>query len=131
VVGSKSAAPWGSPRSRPPLNPPPLNPPLPPPPYLSTTRCAFLFDSNYVARADFIIDEPYFFQLQPYTWLTPPPVSVYSQERVSRGAPESSIPPEFFCPITQDLMSSPYCTVDGFSYERVAIQVIYIYVYIQ
>jgi len=27
-------------------------------------------------------------------------------------------------------MSSPYCTVDGFSYEHVAIQVMYIYVYI-
>eukprot|EP00316_Scyphosphaera_apsteinii_P023791 CAMPEP_0119308820 /NCGR_PEP_ID=MMETSP1333-20130426/12786_1 /TAXON_ID=418940 /ORGANISM="Scyphosphaera apsteinii, Strain RCC1455" /LENGTH=337 /DNA_ID=CAMNT_0007312677 /DNA_START=161 /DNA_END=1174 /DNA_ORIENTATION=+ len=32
-----------------------------------------------------------------------------------------TIPPEFYCPITQDLMTDPVCTEDGHTYERAAI----------
>jgi len=31
-------------------------------------------------------------------------------------------PAEFFCPITQDVMREPVCTVDGHTYERIAIE---------
>jgi hypothetical protein len=43
-----------------------------------------------------------------------PAVQVSGEGRVSQSAPAACIPPEFFCPITQDLMTNPYCTVDGF-----------------
>lgn len=33
----------------------------------------------------------------------------------------AAIPPEFFCPITQDIMRDPVCTVDNKTYEREAI----------
>eukprot|EP00050_Salpingoeca_kvevrii_P014116 m.32722 g.32722 ORF g.32722 m.32722 type:complete len:342 (-) comp5569_c0_seq1:2637-3662(-) len=35
----------------------------------------------------------------------------------------SSAPPEYFCPITYDLMSDPVICSDGFTYEREAIQI--------
>jgi len=50
-----------------------------------------------------------------------------TDEEVSGAAqqqrrPCEAVPPDFFCPITQDVMVHPYCTVDGFTYERHAIQ---------
>lgn len=50
-----------------------------------------------------------------------PDVQISGEECVSQAAPAATIPPEFFCPITQDIMTNPYCTVDGFTYERKAI----------
>jgi len=34
----------------------------------------------------------------------------------------AAAPPDFFCPITQDIMRNPVCTVDGHTYEREAIE---------
>jgi len=34
----------------------------------------------------------------------------------------AAAPPDFFCPITQDIMTDPVCTIDGHTYEREAIE---------
>jgi len=54
--------------------------------------------------------------------MTNPNSTLSSEERVSQMAPGQTIPPHFFCPITQDLMSNPYRTADGHTYERAAIE---------
>ncbi len=35
---------------------------------------------------------------------------------------ETTIPNEFLCPITQELMRDPVCAADGYTYERRAIE---------
>ena len=42
-------------------------------------------------------------------------------ERLANLRPGSEAPPEFYCPITQDIMVDPVQTVDNFTYERSAI----------
>ncbi len=42
-------------------------------------------------------------------------------ERIANLPPGSEPPSEFFCPITQDVMSDPVLTTDGFTYDRSAI----------
>ena len=39
---------------------------------------------------------------------------------VGRAAP-SSVPDDYICPITAEIMTDPVCTSDGFTYERTAI----------
>lgn len=41
---------------------------------------------------------------------------------VMAAEPMDEVPNEFFCPITMELMSDPVIAVDGFSYERKAIE---------
>ena len=48
-----------------------------------------------------------------------PPVS---HSEILAGLSESDIPHQFLCPILQEIMTDPVKTVDGFTYERDAIQ---------
>merc|ERR1712060_998225 len=43
------------------------------------------------------------------------------------AAQSNSAPPDFFCPITQDLMRDPVCTHDGHTYDRAAIEIWFVH----
>ena len=40
--------------------------------------------------------------------------------RATRG-PAATVPDEYICPITSEIMTDPVTTLDGFTYERAAI----------
>jgi len=84
---------------------------LPPPPHVPPPSS---FCSSSCARAS----------------APPPSASLYPEEvpgaRYSAAEPPrnrsgEAMPPEFFCPITQELMRDPVCTSDGHTFEREAI----------
>mmetsp|Transcript_36489 Transcript_36489/g.77608 ORF Transcript_36489/g.77608 Transcript_36489/m.77608 type:complete len:376 (-) Transcript_36489:322-1449(-) len=52
----------------------------------------------------------------------PPAVLIQEPNPTTHSVPSDSIPKDFLCPITQDLMSDPVIASDGNSYERAVIE---------
>merc|ERR1711920_1005603 len=69
-------------------------------------------------------DEPQLRSRSPF-W-TPPgsprPVLSAPEHLLVNGRHQESLPREFFCPITHDVMTEPVVAMDGHTYERAAIE---------